>query len=112
MFGIAVRGISRREDVRLLGARGHAGRGPGALHVDQYCGHLGEIGEAQKLAHERHARTTGGRERAGAVPVGANDHAHGGEFVFGLDNGVVLFARTRVDAQAAAVLFKGVHHRR
>ena len=112
VFGIAVRGIGRRENVGLLGARGHTGRGSGALHVDQYCRHFGEVGEAQKLAHERHAWTTGSCERAGTVPVGANDHAHGGELVLGLHNGVILLARARVNAQAPTVLFKGIYHRR
>ena len=96
----------------MLGARGHTGRGAGTLHVDQYRWHLGEVGEAQKFAHERHAWTAGGRERACAVPVGADHHAHGRELVFGLNNRVVLLAGAGIDSQAAAVLFKGIHHRR
>ena len=55
VLGVAVRGIGAGDDVALLRARRHAGRGPGALHVEHHRWNFGEIGEAEKLLHQRDA---------------------------------------------------------
>ena len=47
-----MRGVSCRENIGLLGAGGHAGRGAGALYIHQHRGYLGEVGEAQKFTHQ------------------------------------------------------------
>ena len=55
MLGVAVRGIGAGENVGLLGARRHAGRRPGALHVEHHRRDFGEIGEAEEFLHQRNA---------------------------------------------------------
>ena len=77
VLGIAMRGISGGEDIGLLGAGGHARRGACSLHINQNRRDLCEIGQTKKFAHQRDARTTGCGKSACAIPVGANDHAHG-----------------------------------
>jgi len=49
VLGIAVRGVGAEHQVALLRARGHAGRGPHALHVEDDCGDFGVVGEADEL---------------------------------------------------------------
>ena len=102
MLGVAVRGVGADEEIRLLGAGRHAGRGPAALHVEHDHRNLGEIGEAEELLHQRDARAGGGGEGARAVPAGADDHADRRDLVLGLEDGVVLLPG-RVDAEAGAV---------
>ena len=91
VLGVAVRGIGAGDDVALLRARRHAGRGAGALHVEQHRGDLGEIGEAEELLHQRDAGAGGGGEGARAVPGGADHDADRGQLVLALDDGDVLF---------------------
>src|SRR5262249_10828905 len=79
--GVAVRGGGARDQVALLRARRHAGRRPGALHVEYYRGNFGEVGQAQKLLHQRDAGTRRGGEGARAVPGGADHDADGSELV-------------------------------
>ena len=76
----------------LLRARRHAGRGPGALHVEHHRGNFGEIGEAEEFLHQRNAGAGGGGEGARAVPAGADHHADRGEFILGLDDGEFVLA--------------------
>ena len=52
MLGVPVRCVGTRQDVRLLGARRHAGGRAAALHVDDGDGDLGEIGQADELIHQ------------------------------------------------------------
>ena len=80
------------EQVRLLGARRHAGRRAAALHVEHHHRNFGEIGEAEELLHQRNARARGRGEGARAVPARADRDADGGDLVLGLDDGVVLLA--------------------
>ena len=61
--------------------------GPCALDMDKYHWNLGEVGQPKELVHQREAGTAGGGEGTRTVPRGANDHADGGEFVFGLHDG-------------------------
>ena len=56
MLGVAVRGESAEEQVRLLGAGRHAGRRAAALNIEHDDRNLGEIGEAEEFLHERDAR--------------------------------------------------------
>jgi hypothetical protein len=92
VFGIAVGEVVGGEDVALAGARGQAGAGSHALDVDDHAGDFGEVGEAGHLGHERDAGAGSGGHRSRAHPAGAEDHADGGDFVLGLDDGVGGFA--------------------
>ena len=103
VFGVAVRGVAAGEDVRLLGAGRHAGRGAAALHIDDGDRDLGEIGEADELVHQRDAGAGGGGEGARAVPAGAGDDADRGDLVFGLDDRVAVLAGFGIDAVLLAV---------
>ena len=78
VLSVAVRSIGREHDIRLLGARRHAGRGAAALHVEDDRRDLGKIGEAEEFLHQRNAGTRGRRERARAVPGSAGDDAERG----------------------------------
>ena len=103
MLGVAVRGEGAGEEVRLLRAGRHAGRGAAALHVEDDDRNFGEIGEAEEFLHQRDARPGRRREGARAVPAGADRDADRGDLVLRLDDRVVLLARRLVDAEARAV---------
>ena len=92
MLGVAVRGVGTGEQVRLLGARRHAGRGPAALHVDDHHRNLGEVGKPDELLHERDAGSRGAGEGTRAVPAGPDRNADRGELVLRLDDGVAVLA--------------------
>ena len=49
---VAMRCISARDEVALLGAGRHAGRGPGALHVEDDRRNFGEIGKPEEFLHQ------------------------------------------------------------
>ena len=91
--------------IALLRAGRHAGRGAGALHVEDHRRDFGEIGEPQEFLHQRDAGAGGRGEGARAVPGGADHHADGGELVLGLDDRVFGLA-VRRDAQLRAMLVK------
>ena len=74
VFGVAVRRVRAGNQVCLLGARRHAGRGAAALHVDDSYGNLGKVGQPDELGHERNPRTRRGGESAGPVPAGTQNH--------------------------------------
>ena len=59
VLGVAVRGVGAGQDVGLLGARRHAGRGAAALDVEDHRRDFGEIGEADELLHQRDAGARG-----------------------------------------------------
>ena len=101
MLGVAMRGIGAGDDVALLGARRHAGRGTGALHVDDHGRNFGEIGQADEFRHQRDAGPGGGGEGAGAVPRRADHDADRGQFVLALHDGVFRLAGIGVDAAAS-----------
>ena len=111
MLGVAMRGIGAGDDVALLRARRHAGRGTGALHVEQHGGNFGEISQPDEFLHQRNAGARGGGEGAGAVPAGADHDADGGEFVLGLDDGVFGLLGFRIDPQLGAMAGEGVGER-
>ena len=100
VLGVAVRGVGAGEDVGLLRARRHAGRGAAALHVDDGHRDLGEVREADELAHQRDARAGGGGEGARAVPAGAGDDADRGQLVLGLDDGELVFLRSSLSTRS------------
>ena len=111
MFGVAMGGIGGDQDVGLLGARRHAGRGPAALHVEQHGRDLGEIGKAEKFLHQGNAGPGGRREGARAVPGRPHHHADGGELVLGLDDGEFFPPGLGVDTQPAAIALEGLSER-
>ena len=80
------------QDVALASPGGKAGAGPHPLDVDDHDRDLGEVGQADELAHERDARPGGRRQRAGAAPAGPDSHADGGQLVLGLDHGERVLA--------------------
>ena len=112
VLGVAVRRVRARQDVALLRARRHAGRRPRTLHVDEHDRDLRVVGEPDELAHQRDARAGGRGERASAVPARADDHADGGELVFGLHDAIEVLAGHGVAPELAAELLERVHHRR
>ena len=87
-------------------------QGSGALHVEDHRRNFGEIGEPEKLLHQRDARARGGRERPRAVPGGADHHADRGEFVLGLHDGEFVLLGGGVDAHALAVAGESLGQRR
>ena len=100
MLGVAMRGIGAGDDVALLGAGRHAGRGAGALHVHDHGRDFGEVGQADEFLHQRDAGAGGRGEGAGAVPGRADHDADRGQFVLALHDGV--FAPCRFRDRAAA----------
>ena len=113
VLGVAVRGVGAAQQVALLRARRHAGRGTGALHVDDHGRNLGEVGEAEELLHQRDAGAGGRREGARAVPARADHHADRGELVLGLDDGeAVLLVAVGAVARAMALERLGERGRR
>ena len=86
MLRVAMREHRGGEDVALGRARRQAGGGPEALHVDDDRRHLGVVGEAGELGHQRDARARSGRHRSCARPAGPEGHADGRELVLGLDD--------------------------
>ncbi|MNS81766.1 hypothetical protein D3C72_1154880 [compost metagenome] len=87
MLGVAVGQIRRREQVALLGAGGQARRGARALDVEDHHGDLGVVSQARELGHQADAGAGGRGHGAGARPAGADGHAEGCQFVFGLNHG-------------------------
>ena len=94
------------------GARGQAGGGADALHVEDHRGNLGVVAQADELRHQRDARAGGGGHGARARPAGAERHADGGQFVFRLHDGVGGLAGFRIDAEALHVADQRFHQRR
>ena len=52
MFRIAVRSVSREQNIGLLRSRRHAGRRAGPLNVDQNGRDLGKIAETEEFVHQ------------------------------------------------------------
>ena len=111
MFGVAVGGMGAGEQVRLLGAGGHAGGRPHPLHIDEHRRNFGEVGQAKQLGHQRDARARGGGEGAGPVPRGADDDADGRQFVLGLDDGHPHPAGIRLHPVFPGVVTEGLDDR-
>ena len=112
MLGVAVRRVRREQQVALLGLGRHAGRRAAALDVEQHGRDLGEVREADELLHQRDAGARGGRERARAVPAGADDHPDRRELILGLDEGETVAAGVGLGAKAPAVPGVGLGQRR
>ena len=92
---VAVRRVGGHHQVALLRARRHAGGRARALHVEDHRRHLGVVGQADELVHQRDAGTRGGCERAGTGPAGADHHADGGELVLRLEDRVAVLLASR-----------------
>ena len=105
------RGVGAGQDVPLLGARRHAGRRAGPLHVDDHRRDLGVVGQADQLAHQRDARPGGGGEGARAVPGRADHHADRRQLVLGLQDAEVALAGLGILAVLLAERLERVHHR-
>ena len=111
MLGVAVRGIRTGEHIRLSRARGHAGGRAAALNVVDDDRDLGEIGQPQKLVHQRDARPRRRGERARAVPGRADGHADGRQFILSLHYAVQALALIG-DAEFFGVLLEPFGNRR
>src|SRR6266545_4647025 len=111
VLGVAVRGVGTGENVALLRAGRHAGRGTCALHVDHDRGDFREISKPKELLHQRDAGTRGRREGAGAVPGGADHHADRSQLVLGLHNRELVALGLRIDPQPPAMAGEGFRHR-
>ena len=98
-----MRCVGSGDDIRLLGAGRHAGRRPAALHVEDHRGDLGEIGEAEKLLHQRNAGAGSRGEGTRPIPRRADHDAERGKLVLGLDDGEAVLAGFRIDAVARAM---------
>ena len=103
VLGVAVREDGGGQDVALLRARGQAGGGADALHVEDHRGDFGVVAQADEFRHQRDAGTGGGGHGARARPAGAERHADGSQFVFGLHDGVGGLAGFGVVAEALHV---------
>ncbi len=111
VLGVAMRGIGRGQDIRLLRARRHARRRPAALHVEDHRRDLGEIGKADEFRHQRNAGARRAGEGARAVPRGTDDDADRGQLVFRLDDREFVLAGFLVDAQPPAMAHERLGHR-
>ncbi len=111
VLGIAVRSVGAGNQVRLLGARRHAGRRAAALHVEDHRRHFGKVGQAEKLLHQGNARAGCRGEGARPIPRGADHHADRGQFVLGLDDGITRHAIIGICPVLAAVAAEGLDHR-
>ncbi len=112
VLGVAVREVGALDDVGLLRARRHPGRGAAALHVDDHHRDLGEVREPHEFGHERDAGARGGGEGARAVPPCPADDADRGELVFGLNDRELVGLGFRIYTQTRAILLKSLGERR
>ena len=95
----------------MLGPRRHPGRWPGPLNVDQHGRHLGKIAKAEEFVHQAEARPAGRGKRTSTVPIRTHHHTDRSQFVFGLDDRVVIFASDRVDTIFSGIFCKGIDNR-
>ena len=112
MFGVAMRRIRERHQVGLLRARGHPGGGAAPLDIEEHRGDIGVVRESDELLHERDAGARRVGEGTGTRPAGTDDDAGGGQFIFGLQNGVVVHAGLFVHAELLAECLELLHQRR
>ena len=89
MLTISVTEVVGRQDVALRHARRQPGRGTHAHDVPDDDGHFGEVRQATEFVHQRNPRTRGSGHGACACPTSTNNDPCSGQFVFGLDDGVV-----------------------
>src|SRR5690606_16961851 len=106
--GVAVANTVCERDVPLTRARRETRAGADPLYVPKDRGHLGVVGEAEELGHQRHAGPAGRGDGPGAGPARSHDHAYRRELVLGLDDGVRGMA-VGVDAQLGQELPEGVY---
>ena len=112
MLRVAVRRVGQRHQVALLRAGGHAGGRPRALDIIEDRGNFCVVRETDELLHERDAGARRVREGAGARPAGADRDAGRREFVFRLNDAVLVQSRLRLHAEAFAKAAEGFHERR
>jgi hypothetical protein len=103
VFGVAMGSVGAGDDVALLGAGRHSGRGSCPLHVEQNRRDFREISKTQELRHQRNAGSGSGSERPRAVPGGADDNADRGKLVLALHDGDPAFLAVGINAQATAM---------
>ena len=63
-----------------------------ALHIPDHDRHFGIIGQTREFGHQAQAGPGGGCHRAQSAPARADRHADGGQFIFGLHDGIGVFA--------------------
>ena len=80
-------------EVGLFNARGHAGGGPAALHIDHDQRQLRHDGVTQRLGLQRNARAAGTRDRHAPGVTRAERHRNGGNFIFALNKGPAVFGQ-------------------
>ena len=86
-------GVGARQDVALLGARRHAGRRPGALHVDDHRRDLGVVRQARSARSSARCPGPAVEVKARApFQRRADHHADRGQLVLGLQDAVVVLA--------------------
>jgi hypothetical protein len=106
VLGIAVGKKCGGKNIALRSARGQAGGRADALDVPDDAGNFRVVGQAGKLRHQRNPGAGGRGHAARARPASADDHADGGQFIFGLHDGERRFA-----VGADAVLLHVLDHR-
>ena len=109
MSGIAMRGVSRHQQIALLGAGWHAGGRSDALHVKDHRWNLGVVRQTNELIHQRQSWTTGRCEGTRTIPRSAHHHTDGGQLIFGLNNGVVAFTGGGVNTQLLTKTLERIH---
>src|SRR4029453_3630809 len=106
MSSITVRGAVHERDIGLLGSSRQPSRWTATLNNEEDRRDFSVIGEATRLVHERDSGPRSRSHGPRTGPAGANDHSHGGDLIFGLDNGVGLFAVFGL-AQSGQVVLHG-----
>ena len=112
VLGVTMGCISAGDQVRLLCPGGHAGGRPAALHVDDGDGNFGEVSKADEFRHQRNSRSRRSGKSPRAIPASPDHHADGSQFVFGLHDGIVMLAGSRVYPELVAIFLECLRYRR
>ena len=111
VLGIAVRTMNDRENIRLLRSCRQSRAGSHARDVEDHDRNFGVIGKSDELVHQRNAGACRRCHGTCASPSCSNGHAHGGQFVFCLNDGEGRFA-VRSDAVVAHIVGQCFHQTR
>ena len=111
MTRVAVRELGHKLDVALRGARWQSGGRTHALDVPDDAGNFDVVAQSGELRHQRNSWSGSGGHGARSRPSRAQNHADGGEFVFGLHDGKSRFAIS-TNSVFLHVINEGLHQRR